>query len=386
MESMFGKFPLANRPKMTRRKRKNLNLTPGASTSGPQRGGNSPTTEPMNDSVDTTPRISYLALQSSTATTGGVGPARRTRGVRQTRRLKRGGDPYNNWVISNDTLSSPTTEEALPVTPRSDMSSTFSISPSPRPAFGRPDSPIYERRNAVSAGPHSASYGFLSSTEFDGFAPASTPLIPTHTWLMSTGEVSQRFPEPILPGLVQTRSEGALNPHNQAFLNQPSSSIGYNPSALGVPQAQIAVPYDPNPPSNLSSYATSNYQDIRSFNQSSSRIGSFLAEQTLPWQDFSPAYPSGTMTEHHSLNPNNTFSSGPPTAASGLSGMSYTTYDGPYSGVNGTNQVHFFSPPHAYAPPPMVDLNTESHLQSISPDTRMPSLASLAFNRTGSTQ
>ncbi|EUC63935.1 hypothetical protein RSOL_432810, partial [Rhizoctonia solani AG-3 Rhs1AP] len=108
-----------------------------------------------------------------------------------------------------------------------------------------------------------------------------------------------------------------------------------------------------------------------------------LLSKRFNWQDFSPAYPPGTMPEYHSVSPNDTFSPGLPSATSGLSDMSYTTYDGPYSGVDGI-QVHFFGPPHTHAPPPTADLN--AHVQSISSGTRMHSLASLAFNRTNSTQ
>ncbi|CUA69674.1 hypothetical protein RSOLAG22IIIB_04053 [Rhizoctonia solani] len=368
---------------MTRRKRKNLNLAPGALTSGTHRGGNSPTTEPINDSTDATPRIGGLSLapQSSTSPTGTSGPHRRAKGVQQTRRLKRGGNPYT-WMPPNDPLSSPTTEEALPITPRSDMSSTFSVSPSPRPSFGRPQSPIYERRGAVSAGPHNTTYGFLPGAGFDGVASASAPLIPAHTWPTSTVEDYHRFPEPAIGELVQTRSEGALEPQNQVYLNQPAPSTGYNLSELGIPQ--ITVPYDPNRVSEPTNYSTPNYQHVH-YQPSTSRIdSSFLAEQAFPWQGFSQAYPSGTMT-NHSVNPND-FSLELPGAATNITDTYYTAHNGPYYDLNGYAQVHFFGSPHTYDLPPMADLGTDARVQRFASDTRRPSLANLAFSHTHSTQ
>ncbi|CAE7212124.1 unnamed protein product [Rhizoctonia solani] len=380
MESMFGKFPLANRPKMTRRKRKNLNLAPGAPTNGTRRGGNSPTTEPTNNPVDTMPSRS---LASHAEPSQGSGPHRRAKGIHQSRKLKRGGNHYS-WIPANDPLSSPTTEEMLPVTPRSDMSSTFSVSPSPRPSFGRPESPIYERRNAVSAGPHNTHFGFLSGTGFNGFAPASARLIPTHTWPMSTVEETQRFPEPALGGLVQTQSEGALDPHNQALLSQPTPSPGYNLPGFGTPQ--IVAAYDPNQHLNPTNYATSNYQPIHSFQSSSSRTDlPFLAEQTFTWQD-APIYASGTMSEYPSVNPNDNFSFGLTSTTAGLPDIPYTTHNGSYFSVGGISQAHFLGIPNTYASPPMPGLSDENHLQSLSSDTRRPSLANLAFPHTHSTR
>ncbi|CAE6525810.1 unnamed protein product [Rhizoctonia solani] len=390
MESMFGKFPLANRPKMTRRKRKNLSLAPGASsaasTTRTRKGGNSPTTEPTSGSVDTAPGPSSSTAQSPTASLSGSGPQRRSKGIHQGR--KRGGNHYN-WLPTNDHPSSPTTDETLPITPRSDMSSTFSVSPSPRPSFQQPQSPVYERRNAVSAGPLGTQFGFLPGTGADTFAPTSAPLIPAHTWPGSAVEGSQRFPESASGGLIHTRSDGALGPRSQMTLNQRTGAE-YGQPTFEAPQA--AVSYDPD---QRPYYDMTNYQPSHSFDRSSGiRTDSpLLAGQTFPWRDYQLPYSSGTTAGHrpNALNDNFNFSS--PSVITGFPDMTPTAYES-YLSANEGIQEPFFDLPNAYAPL-VADLGTGIYLQGISSDTRRvsaqdpqdpTSLANLAFSRTPSTQ
>ncbi|CAE6465666.1 unnamed protein product [Rhizoctonia solani] len=384
MESMFGKFPLANRPKMTRRKRKNLNLAPGApsaaSTSGTRRGGNSPTTEPANNSADMAPSRSSYTERRPTVPHSSSGPDRRAKGTQQSRRLRRGGNPYS-WMPSNDNPSSPTTEETLPITPRSDMSSTFSFSPSPGPSSQRPQSPIHRRRNAVSAGPQRTDFGFLTGS---GFAPASAPLMPTQTWpTMSTTEGAQRLPESTLGGLVQTRSDGALEHRSQALSHIPNAE--HTQVTFGAPQ--IAISFNSHP----TNYATSNYQPSHSFGQpSNSRIDSSLAEQTF-WPDFTSTHTSYATAQGHSVTPSVNISLGsldhPNTA--------YVDYSAPYTSVNETGQAHILGLPDSDVLSSMVNPSTESYLQDFSyafrripgrPSQEAISLASLAFNHTSPTQ
>ncbi|KAG8715133.1 hypothetical protein FRC11_005572 [Ceratobasidium sp. 423] len=392
MESMLGKFPLANRPKMTRRKRKNLNLAPGASsaasTERTRKGGNSPTTEPTYDLVDTAPgSSSSSAARSPTTSLSGSGPDRRPRGIHQGR--KRGGNPYN-WLPANDHPSSPTTDETLPTTPRSDMSSTFSVSSSPRPSFQQPQSPVYGRRNAVSAGPLGTQFGFPPDTGPDTLRPASAPLISAHTWPMSTIEGAQRFSEPASGGLVHTRSGGALGPRSQMSLNQHTSAE-YGQSTFEAPQTAISYDLDQQP-----YYATSNYRPSHSFDHSSSfRAGSPpLAGQTFSWQNFQLPYSSGAIAEHCPIAPSDNFSSGSPGSITGFPNMTSTAYNELNFSANEGSQEPFFNLSNTYAPP-MADLGTGNHSRGISSDTRRvsaqspqepTSLSKLAFSRTPSTQ
>ncbi|KAH7334415.1 hypothetical protein B0J17DRAFT_708760 [Rhizoctonia solani] len=384
MESMFGKFPLANRPKMTRRKRKNIHLAPGASSaasaSGTRRGGNSPTMEPANNSADMPPIGSSYTGRNTTVAHPTSGAHRRVKGTQQSRRLKRGANPYNSWMPPDDNPSSPTTEETLPVTPQSDMSSTFSFSPSPGPSSRRPQSPVHRRRNAVSAGPQRTDFGFPTGS---GFAPASAPLISTPTWPMSGTVGAQRHPQPTPGGLVQTRSDGALEPRSQPVGHV--SNAGYSQNANGAPQ--ITVSFN----SHLTNNATPSYQPSRSFNQlsSSHTDSSFLAEQAFPWPDFPPTYPPNTTAQHHSFAPGDSFSLGSSSANTGYSDMAYVNYNEPYLGANETDQTHILGLSDSY------DLSTENHIHDFSfairrtpgrPSQEAISLASLAFNHLSPTR
>ncbi|CEL53849.1 hypothetical protein RSOLAG1IB_06630 [Rhizoctonia solani AG-1 IB] len=357
MESMCGKFPLANRPKMTRRKRKNLNLAPGASSTTSnisQRGGSSPTTEPV-DALEGAVTGMSSCTQSPVASLSVPGPHRRAKGTKQAR--KRGGNPYS-WMSSNDNPSSPTTDEALPITPRSVISSTFSASPPPQ-ASQLPQSPIFGRRNAISAGPRETQFELLPDTRTASFAPISAPLIPTHTWPHTMVEEAWRSSGQTLGRFICTRSDGTVGAHDQAFNHRPNAELG-QPS-LGAPTSQLALPYGPNPSYTVDgsvSNAPGHY-----FNQS-----------------------SGARTTPSSLA-GYTFNCDSPGLSSAVISPSIVTYSGSYSVLNETIQVH--DPLHL-GPPSIVGPSSDGYPRDSSERghhviTQLPhgnghSLASLAFN------
>ncbi|KAJ1301577.1 hypothetical protein OPQ81_008825 [Rhizoctonia solani] len=341
--------------------------------------GSSPTTEPKNNSADAAPSASSSMTRGTAASLSRSGVHRTIKSTYQGR--KRGGDHYT-WLPSSDHPSSPTTDETLPTTPQSDMSSTFSVSSSPQPSFQQPRSPIYERRNAVSAGPHHTDFGFLSCTVPASSVPTSSPLIPTPTWPMSTAEEVQRFPEPIAGELVHTRSDSALGTYGQT-LNQ-HTNVGSIPE---IPQ--IAFPLGSNQQSGLTNYAASVYQHSHCvYRPPNTHIGSsLLAGQTPPWQNFQSIYPSGSMAAHFQVAPNDNFSLESPSTSTVLPDT-YANYNPLCSSVDETNNGHFFGLSGTYAPPPMTDAVT-SHLRGISPSTRgasaqspqeQLSLAHLTFN------
>ncbi|ELU39852.1 hypothetical protein AG1IA_06133 [Rhizoctonia solani AG-1 IA] len=313
MESMCGKFPLANRPKLTRRKRKNLSLTPGASITmpdRPRRGGSSPTTEPAN-----------------------IAP----------------------W-LTKDNPSSPTTDEALPITPHSDMSSTFSASP---PLSARPlQSPVFGRRNAISAGPRGAQIGFLP--EGRSYSPAGGPLVPTSTWPQMTGGPSH-FPAMSFDGLAHTQSDGALSTHSRVLDQRIGAE--YNQPNLGLPQN--ILPYDI---SQSSSYSTTFMrpvvpgQSCQLFDQpSGDRTEPSLPTQTFIWQDFTSNHPPINGAENHRIT-NSNFDPELPNAM--LPPNIVTTgYGGSYVNVNSPNPEFSSS-----------RLSTESMATFMAgPDTESPS-------------
>ncbi|KAF8745187.1 hypothetical protein RHS02_01407, partial [Rhizoctonia solani] len=355
MESMCGKFPLANRPKLTRRKRKNLSLTPGASITmpdRPRRGGSSPTTEPTNTSEETITGTSSTTQASSTFLSV-PGPHRRAKGTKQSR--KRGGNPYS-WMSSDDNHSSPTTDEALPITPHSDVSSTFSASP---PLSARPlQSPVFGRRNAISAGPRGAQIGFLP--EGRSYSPAGGPLVPTSTWPQMMGGPSH-FPAMSFDGLAHTQSDGALSTHSR-ILDQRTGAE-YNQPNLGLPQN--ILPYDI---SQSSSYSTTFMrpvvpgQSCQLFDQpSGDRTEPSLPTQTFIWQDFTSNHPPINGAENSRIT-NSNFDPEPPNAM--LPPNIVTTgYGGSYVNVNSSNPEFSSS-----------RLSTESMATFMAgPDTESPS-------------
>ncbi|KAF8756241.1 hypothetical protein RHS01_04807 [Rhizoctonia solani] len=355
MESMCGKFPLANRPKLTRRKRKNLSLTPGASITmpdRPRRGGSSPTTEPTNTSEETITGTSSTTQASSTFLSV-PGPHRRAKGTKQSR--KRGGNPYI-WMSSDDNHSSPTTDEALPITPHSDVSSTFSASP---PLSARPlQSPVFGRRNAISAGPRGAQIGHFPAMSFDG--------------------------------LAHTQSDGALSTHSR-ILDQRTGAE-YNQPNLGLPQN--ILPYDI---SQSSSYSTTFMrpvvpgQSCQLFDQpSGDRTEPSLPTQTLIWQDFTSNHPPINGAENYRIT-NSNFDPELPNAM--LPPNIVTTgYGGSYVNVNSPNpefsssrlstesMATFMAGPDTESPSQGISMGPYQ-VPTPSSHENVHSLASLAFKR-----
>ncbi|CAE6412687.1 unnamed protein product [Rhizoctonia solani] len=379
MESMCGKFPLANRPKMTRRKRKNLNLAPGASSTTPdrpQRGGSSPTMEPVNTLAGAVAGTSS-STQNPVTSLSVPGPHRRAKGTKKAR--KRGGNPYS-WMPLNDNPSSPTTDEAPPITPQSDMSSTFSVSPSPR-SSQPPRSPVLERRNAVSAGPRSTQFGLLSDAGSGRPTSHSAPLIPTHTWPQTMPEEARQFRGPTLGGLAHTQSDGTLGVHSQAF-DQRMSTDHNQPSFGASPCDLHRLSYS----TNYTMLDTPN-QPNQSFDQSSSVRADSLppAGQTLYWQGFPLMYPSIATAEHSSII-DNSFNPGSSSTLTGPLNIAAIACNGLYSGVD---ENHVFD---SFGLVPLVsaDRNAENHSQGVPANTRQTpvrsphgegrSLASSAFN------
>ncbi|KAF8711741.1 hypothetical protein RHS03_01484, partial [Rhizoctonia solani] len=384
MESMCGKFPLANRPKLTRRKRKNLSLTPGASITmpdRPRRGGSSPTTEPTNTSEETITGTSSTTQASSTFLSV-PGPHRRAKGTKQSR--KRGGNPYS-WMSSDDNPSSPTTDEALPITPHSDMSSTFSASP---PLSARPlQSPVFGRRNAISAGPRGAQIGFLP--EGPSYSPAGGPLVPTSTWPQMTGGPSH-FPAMSFDGLAHTQSDGALSTHSRVLDQRIGAE--YNQPNLGLPQN--ILPYDI---SQSSSYSTTFMrpvvpgQSCQLFDQpSGDRTEPSLPTQTFIWQDFTSNHPPINGAENYRTT-NSNFDPELPNAM--LPPNIVTTgYGGSYVNVNSPNpefsssrlstesMATFMAGPDTESPSQGISMGPYQ-VPTPSSHGNVHSLASLAFKR-----